>query len=250
MIGIVINEKAAQILGYEHPVGEMIETEGEGQEQGLFGNKRLIIKGVVRDAHTKSLHREIDPQVYIKLTDDAQLGSAIFFKTNDNPQQAIRCIEQKWKEREGDYPFEYRFLDDTYKQLYTGEMNAGKVFTFALLITLIITVAGLFAMAYYATQRRVREIAIRKVYGASVKDLFVLLNRNFVLWVVLAFALACPVAWYALHKWLEKFVVKASLNIWIFLSVGAIALLITLFTTGYQTWKVATENPVKSLKIE
>jgi putative ABC transport system permease protein len=240
---VVINESAARMLGYENPVGELIEMDG-------FGNQRFPIRGMVRNAHTKSLHQEVDPQVYFKLKDDEWWSPRIFFKVSGDPQRAIAFIEQKWKEREAEYPFSYHFLDETYQQLYTSEMNAGKVFNFAMLISLMITVAGLFAMAYYATQRRMKEVAIRKVYGASLKDIFVLLNKSFVIWVGIAFAIACPVAYYALHQWLEGFVVKTPLSAWVFLLVGVVALLVTLLTTVYQTWKVATANPVKYLKTE
>jgi len=237
---VLINESAARILGLEQPVGEYL-TNGWDED-------RYMIRGLVRNANTRSLHQEVDPQIYIKL--ESETWNMVFFKINGDPQRAIAFIEQKWKEREADYPFEYHFLDDTYHQLYTSEMNSGKVLSFAMLITLIITVAGLFAMAYYATQRRVREVAIRKVYGASLKDIFVLLNKDFVLWVAIAFMIACPLAFFGLQKWLEGFVVKTSLSAWVFLLVGAVALLITLFTTAYQTWKVATANPVKYLKTE
>lgn len=238
---VVINERAALLLGLEQPVGQMIALDG-GQEINF------TVKGVVRNAYTKSLHQDIDPQLYIKLNDET--WNSVFFKIEGDPQRAVSFIEQKWKEREADYPFAYHFLDDTYKQLYTSEMNAGRVLSFAMLVTFMITVAGLFAMAYYATQRRVREIALRKVHGATVKDIFVLLNKDFLLWIVIAFAIACPVAYYGLHEWLSGFVIKTSLSAWVFLLVGFIALAVTLLTTGYQTWKVATANPVKSLKTE
>ena len=247
LTNVVINESAARLLGYENPVGEMIEADGMSE----FGiNSRYTIRGVVRNAHTKSLHQEVDPQVYFMLTEDSWWDPVFFFKISGDPGRAISFIEQKWKEREADYPFTYHFLDESYQKLYTSEMNAGKVFAFAMAITLMITVAGLFAMAYYAAQRRMKEVAIRKVYGASVKDIFVLLNKSFLLWVAIAFAIACPAAYYGLQKWLEGFVVKTTLSTWVFLSVGAVALLITLFTTAYQTWKVATANPVKFLKAE
>ena len=238
---VVINESAARLLGYENPVGEMIEAEYLG---------RFSIRGVVHNAHTKSLHQDVDPQIYFMLTEDTWWNPIFFFKISGDPQRAIAFIGQKWKEREGEYPFAYHFLDETYQQLYTAEKNAGKVFAFAMLITMLITVAGLFAMAYYATQRSMKEVAIRKVYGASIREIFVLLNRSFLLWVVIAFAIACPVAYYGLQKWLEGFAVKTSLNVWVFLLVGIVALLVTLLTTGYQTWKVATANPVKYLKTE
>jgi putative ABC transport system permease protein len=93
-------------------------------------------------------------------------------------------------------------------------------------------------------------VAIRKVYGASIKDIFVLLNKDLMLWVAIAFLIACPLAYYGLYQWLEGFVVKTSLSAWVFLLVGVIAFVITLLTTGYQTWKVATANPVKYLKTE
>lgn len=237
---VVLNEAAVKMLGYEQTVGR----------EAFFSGKNVTIKGVIKDAHTKSLHQDVFPEIYTKL-DDSQAGySTVFFKIAGNPQRALGFIEQKWKEREGNYPFEYHFLDDTYKQLYKSEINAQKVFSFAMLITLVITIAGLFAMAYYAVQRREREIALRKVNGASIKALFVMLNKGFLLWVAIAFAVACPVAYYGVHKWLDGFAVKTSLSLWVFLLVGAMALLITLLATGYQTWKAATENPVKALKTE
>jgi putative ABC transport system permease protein len=240
---VIINESAARLLGYEHPVGEMIGTK--------LSNNRFTIRGVVRNAHTKSLHQDVDPQVYMKYIDEANwLNSVLFFKINGDPKRAIAFIEQKWKEREAEYPFEYHFLEDTYQQLYTAEKNAGNVFTFAMLISIMITVAGLFAMAYYATQRRMKEVAIRKVYGASIRDIFVLLNKSFIFWVAIAFAIACPVAYFGLQKWLGGFIIKTSLSIWLFLLVGLVAFLITLLTTGYQTWKVATSNPVEAIKGE
>ena len=241
LTNVVINESAARLLGYENPVGEMIEADGLG---------RFTIRGIVRNAHTKSLHQDVDPQVYFMLTEDTWWEPVMFFKISGNPQRAIAFIEQKWKEREAEYPFTYHFLDETYQKLYTSEKNAGKVFAFAMLISLMITIAGLFAMAYYATQRRMKEVAIRKVYGASIKDIFILLNKSFLLWVGIAFAIACPVAYYALYQWLGGFVVKTPLSVWVFLLVGAIAFLITLLTTGYQTWKLATANPMKFLKTE
>ena len=241
LTNVVINESAARLLGYEHPVGEMIEAEGLN---------RYTIRGVVRNAHTKSLHQDVDPQVYFMLTEDSWWDPVMFFKTSGDPGRAISFIEQKWKEREAEYPLEYHFLDDTYQQLYTSEKNAGKVFAFAMLITLMITVAGLFAMAYYTSQRRLKEVSIRKVYGASIKDIFVLLNKSFLLWVAIAFAIACPVAYFGLQKWLGGFIIKTSLSIWVFLLVGLVAFLITLLTTGYQTWKVATTNPVEAIKSE
>ncbi|MDR2231797.1 MAG: ABC transporter permease [Tannerella sp.] len=239
---VVINESAARQLGFEHPVGETILSNED---------QRFVIRGVVKNAYTKSLHQEVDPQVYFKMgNDEPYMLNSVFFRVSGDPRRAISFIEGQWKEREAKYPFFYGFLDEHYQQLYTSELNAGRVFSFAMLITLIITMAGLFAMAYYATQRRVREIAIRKVYGASIKDIFLLLNRGFVWWVVISFAIACPVAYVGLQRWLEGFIIKTPLSIWVFVMIGFIALIITLLTTSYQTWKVARGNPVEGIKVE
>ena len=240
IMDVVINESAAKLLGYDNPVGRMITPDGS--------DHRFTIKGVVRNAHTKSLLQDVDPQVYIRLM--AEGSNTVFFKINGNPQNAISLIGQKWEEREIGVPFDYNFLDDTYKQLYSSEMSAGKVFSFAMIITIIITVAGLFAMAYYATQRRVREVALRKVHGATEKDIFVLLNKDFLLWVAIAFIIACPIAYYGLYQWLGNFVVRTPLSVWVFLMVGVVVLLIALLTTSYQTWKAATRNPINGLKAE
>jgi putative ABC transport system permease protein len=119
-----------------------------------------------------------------------------------------------------------------------------------MLITFIISIAGLFAMAFYATQRRIKEIGLRKVNGATLRDLLILLNRDFVWWVVISFAIAVPVAYFSLQSWLDGFTVKTALSFWVFGLVGIFSLLVTLLTTSFQTWKVATTNPVKMLKNE
>jgi putative ABC transport system permease protein len=210
----------------------------------------MQIKGVMRDANIRSLRETVDPQVYMKTVEWTVPNSPVFFKITGDPQRAIGVIQAKWKELEPDYPFEYHFLDDTYKELYQSEMNAQKILSYSMLITFIISVAGLFAMAFYVTQRRIKEIGLRKINGATLKDLLLLLNKDFVLWVVISFCIAAPVAYFSLRSWLEGFTVKTSLSIWIFLLVGILALVVTLLTTTFQTWKVATMNPVKTLKSE
>jgi putative ABC transport system permease protein len=236
---VVINESAQKLLGLEDPVEQIIIANN---------SQRMVVKGVMRNAHIRSLRDEIDPQIYMKL--QWERWCPVFFKVNGDPQNAIDVIRTKWQEMEPDYPFEYNFLDDTYRELYNAERNAEKVFTFAMLITFIISIAGLFAMAFYATQRRIKEIGLRKVNGATLRDLLILLNRDFVWWVVISFAIAVPVAYFSLQSWLDGFTVKTALSVWVFGLVGILALLITLLTTSLQTWKVATTNPVEMLKNE
>jgi putative ABC transport system permease protein len=237
IIPVIINESALKLLKLKNPVNQIIIANGY---------QRMVVKGVMRNANIRSLRDEIDPQVYMKL--ERNTWRPVFFKVTGDPQRAIDVIRAKWEELEPDYPFEYHFLDDTYKDLYASEMNAEKVLAFAMLITFIISVAGLFAMAFYVTQRRIKEIGLRKVNGATLKDLLLLLNKDFVVWVLISFLIAMPVAYFGLQSWLDGFTVKTSLSIWIFLLVGIIAMAVALLTTSFQTWKVATMNPVKTLK--
>jgi putative ABC transport system permease protein len=239
IIPVVINESALRLLKLEPPIDQIIIANGA---------QRMVVKGVMRNANIRSLRDEIDPQVYMKLNWNA--WCPVVFKVTGDPQRAIDVIRAKWEELEPGYPFEYHFLDDTYKELYASEMNAEKVLAFAMLITFIISVAGLFAMAFYVTQRRIREIGLRKVNGATLKDLLLLLNKDFVVWVLISFLIAMPVAYFCLQSWLNGFTVKTPLSIWVFLLVGIITMAVALLTTSFQTWNVATMNPVKTLKSE
>ena len=117
-------------------------------------------------------------------------------------------------------------------------------------VILLISIIGLFAMAFYSTQRRIKEIGVRKVNGATVGEILLVLNRDFLIWVSIAFAVACPIAYIFISRWLENFRVRTEISWWIFAIVGLIVSLVALLTVSYQTWKAATVNPVKALKTE
>lgn len=235
----IINETAARMLGFTEPVGEKLYTD----------DQYFIVRGVVKDAQTKSLHQGIDPQIYFTI--EHWLGEpTVLFKVQGDPQEAIRLIQNKWNDLNPGTPFDYYFLNDRYARLYKAETNAGQILGLAMLITLIISVAGLFAIAYYATQRRLKEVGVRKVNGASVGELLLILNRDFFVWVGISFLIACPLAYIFVSNWLEGFVERTSLSWWIFAVVGIITFLVTLLTVSFQTWKAANVNPVKVLKNE
>lgn len=235
----VINQTAARLMEFKDPIDKELITH----------NKRnTVIKGVIHDAQTRSFHTTVDPQVYFKLTQDKY--NQIYFKVSGNPAKAIAFVENKWKEQVTDAPFEYHFLDDTYKQLYITETNAQKLLTYAMFISFFITMVGLFAISYYSLQRRVKEIGIRKVNGATLSDLLILLNKDFLIWVLISFIIACPISYFFVKNWLDNFTIKTSVDLWIFLLAGIFSLLVALFTVSYQTWKSANMNPVESLKNE
>lgn len=235
----VINETAANILGLDDPIGTTLI---------LNKSSHVTVAGVVRDAWTGSFHTPINPQLYFKLTDDRD--RPLFFKISGNPQKAIQTIQDKWEEVVPDVSFEYLFLDNSYAQLYESETNAGKVLSMAMAISFLITVIGLFAMAYYSTQRRVKEIAIRKINGANPKDLQILLNKDFMTWVGISFVIACPISFLFVHNWLDDFMQKTTISWWIFLLAGISASVVALITVSFQIWKAARANPVDSLKGE
>ncbi len=244
----VINERTAEALGLEDPVDATFQIVSIGGKLEENDGKIYRVKGVVKDSYVKSLHQHPDPQIYLPLSRES--SNPLFFKFTGDPEQAIKIIEKRWKRSITDAPFEYHFLDETYQQLYENEKNMKNILRYALFITLIITLAGLFSMAFYATQRRVKEIGIRKVNGATVTDLLMLLSRDVIIWIAISFPLASLLSYLFLHDWLKGFVVKTSLSGWIFLLAGFSAFLVALLTVGYQTWKTATANPVDSIKTE
>lgn len=245
----VLNEAAVQALELgDNPIDASFTYISIGQKLIENDGKTFTVKGVIRDSYVKSLHETPGAQMYLNLSRNDH--NPIFVRTIGNPQDAIQIMEKMWKETNPNVPFEYHFLDEVYDAQYKAEMNARNVLSYALLITFIISAAGLFAIAFYSTQRRVKEIGIRKINGAKVTDLLLLLNKDVVVWVVISFLIACPIAYIFLYNWLEGFVVKTPLSLWVFLLAGALSALVALVTVSYQTWRTATTNPIESLKTE
>lgn len=239
----VINEAAAKDLGLDDPVGTTLVTNNRDH---------VTVAGVIKDTQVRSFHKPIDPQVYYKLNwnKDKPISYPIFFKIEGNPQKAIQTIEKKWNELVHDRPFEYIFLDDTYARLYKSETNTSKMLTYAMIIASLIALTGLFAMAYYSTMQRVKEIAIRKVNGATIADLLSLLNKDFIFWIAISFLIASPLSYFFVKNWLKNFTIQTHLSMLAFIVVGLIALLATLITVSWQSYKAATANPVDALKTE
>jgi len=144
-----------------------------------------------------------------------------------------------------DYPFEFRFLDQTYDDMYQNEARAGDIVTWGMLIAMFITIIGLFAMARYATERRTKEIGVRMVNGAEVMDILVLINKNFLKWVIIACVVALPVGWYIMKGWLESFAYRSNLSWWILVLSAMTSLLIAIATVSWQSYIAARKNPVE-----
>jgi putative ABC transport system permease protein len=229
------------MLGLENPIDRTF----------YLNDNPFVIKGVIRDAQVRSFHTIIEPQIYMSISNPHQIHEQygylpVLMKITGDPQKAIAAIEKQWKTVLPDTPFECRFLDDEYEKMYTSERNLQNTLSYAMFIGFMISIAGLFAMALYSTQRRRKEIAIRKVHGASVRDLLTLLNKEIMLWVLISFVLGSAVAWVFMEKyWLKSFVAHTSLHIGIFAGIGLVSFLVALLTVSWQTWSAATTNPVK-----
>jgi putative ABC transport system permease protein len=238
---IWINESTAHILGLNHPIGKTIIVGNEKEPQ--------VIRGVLADAKTKSLHSKADPQVYFS-TENVKSWYSILIKTTGNQNKAIETIKQQWLALNPNEEFTFNFLDDTYNQLYEHETKSGKMVTWGMVIALFITTIGLIAMANYATQRRKKEIGVRKVNGAKSQELVWMLIKSFLLWVIIALVIASPISYFIVTGWLSNFAYRTDLSWWIFALSGLFTLSIALLTVGWQSWKAANGNPVNALKCE
>ena len=235
---LILNEAAVKETGIKDPIGKRLRLWTE--------NGKII--GVVKDFHFASMKEKIGPAVF---TYSGHNDGTIYIKTTgrDAPK-AIHAAEALFKQYNGLYPFSYTFLDDTFNSLYTGEQREGRLFNYFATIAILISCLGLFGLAAYTTQVRTREIGIRKVIGASISGIVILLAKDFIRLVFISIIIAVPLAWLAMNNWLGDFAYRVNIGWMVFLIAGTIAILIAFITVSAQTIKVAIMNPVKSLKAE
>lgn len=240
---VLINATAAKMFGYASPS----EAVNQKIVLGEMDNQTRTIIGVTEDYHQKSLQEPIEPSIfnytksgdYISVKYSPELGKTI-----------IGSLKEPWAKVFPDQPFDYVFNDQFYTAQYDGNKVFGRlVSTFAILIVLIACI-GLYSLARFEINNRIKEIGVRKVNGATISEVMTMLNRDFVKWVAIAFIIATPIAWYAIHKWLESFAYKTALSWWIFALAGLLALGIALLTVSWQSWRAATRNPVEALRYE
>lgn len=238
-VNVVLNETAVKKLNLPKPV--------IGQRFDFRGNKGVVI-GIVKDFHFKSLREKIEPLVIF--TNDPW-SSGIYVKALPGREaEAIRAVEKVWNDMVPNYALEYNFLDETYDHLYKSEQRTASLFNTFAVVAVLISCLGLFGLATFTAERRIKEIGIRKVLGASVGAIVYLLSTDFVVLVLIAILFASPVAYYFMQEWLQGFEYRIELGWLVFAAAGASAVLIALFTISYQSVKAALMNPVKTLKSE
>jgi len=239
---MIINETAAKFFNFKDPVGKKIYTYDNDNKLISFN-----VIGVVKNFNFESLRQSIGPLCMVL---GRSTGLASFKVNTTNIKGLIGEIENRWKSMAPGMPFSYRFLDESFDEMYRAEQRVGKVaITFAIL-AIIIACLGLFGLVTYAAEQRIKEIGIRKVLGASVRGIVQLLSKDFLLLVLIAFIIAAPVSWYFMRKWLEDFSYRVNIEWWVFVLAGSIALLIALVTICFQAVKAALANAVKNLRTE
>jgi len=233
--GIILNETAVKAMGMENPIGKI-------------GPLNSPIIGVIKDFNFHPLNLKVEP-MGIFIDPDWYNYIAIKIKPKNIPA-ALAKIEDIYHKFSPQFPFEFRFLDDYFDELYRSEQRLGILFSYFSALAIIISCLGLFGLATYSAEQRTKEIGIRKVLGASVPCIINLLSKEFILLVGLANLIAWPIAYYAMSKWLQDFAYHISIEWWVFLITGAGTLIITLLTVGFKAAGAARADPVETLKYE
>jgi len=242
----VINETFLHLLGLHEPreaIGKML----------LYKNKPYPIVGVVADFHEKSFHETIKPVCIVnipKMQQDIAVKLAASGKQAAALKVTLAHIEKSWKAMYPGEVFDFRFFDQSIALLYEKDYRTAKLINAAAFIVIFISCIGLFGLTIFTTKRRTAEIGIRKVLGASVSNITLMLSKDFVVLVLAALIVASPVAWYLMNRWLENFVYRIAISWWMFALSGILAIIIALITISFQTINAAIMNPVKSLRSE
>jgi putative ABC transport system permease protein len=236
----ILNESAAKQLGWT-------PEEALGKKMFLGGERQGFVRGVVKDFHFQSLHEPI--RSIILFPEDWSRELLIKVSGHHLPQ-TISFLETKWKTLAPDRPFEYKFLDEDYNNQYRSEQRLGSIMNISSSIAIILACFGLFGLSAYSAQQRIKEMGIRKVLGASLGQIAIVLSRDFILLVVISLVIAFPIAWLAIRKWLEEFAYKTNISWLSFAMAALLTILMAIATISYQALKTGLANPVKSLRTE
>ncbi len=215
-----------------------------------FKNSELPVYGVVKDFHFRNLRQKIGAANFSLLAKDEYAWSILVKISATNKFNTLNQIKKAYSDFTNGIPCKLTFMDEAINKWYEQEERTGRMVNYLTILTIIISVMGLFAMSLFYVQQRTKEIGIRKVNGAKIGELMLMLNQTFVYWVVFAYIIATPIAWFAIHKWLESFAYKTAMDWWVFAFGGLIALGIALLTVSWQSWKAATSNPSDALRNE
>jgi len=239
-VGVVINESAVRELGWNglNPVGRSIVRSGQHE---------FKVIGVVRDFNYASVKQKIAPMMMML---GGNYGGLIIKIKTKNVKGFLSDLKKQWDTFNPSGPLEYNFLDEQFAALYASEQRTQRIFSAFAILAIIIAGLGLFGLSAFVMEQRTKEIGIRKVLGASVQQLLVLVSKEFLLLIGIAFIISIPVTWWAMHAWLQDFAYRININVWVFAMAGFAVLMIALLTISFQAIKSSIANPVKSLRTE
>jgi putative ABC transport system permease protein len=234
---VVLNETAVKTFGLTDPLNSTISLDD-----------KMNVIGMVKDFHFSSLEESIEPMMFTYY--DNRVANIMLKISGNDTYYVLKKVEKIIQEFDPDYVLDYTVLDDFCRNRYHSREQMETLSTFATIFSLLLAMLGLYALTAIMIQKRAKEIALRKINGASRKQVVQLLIKAYTLQIIIAFVIAAPIGWYVMHGWLKNFAYKAGLSWWIFILTGLIALTIALLTVSWQSWKAATNNPVESLRFE
>ena len=236
---IIISETGVREMGLTEPIGEII-TKGVRHP--------MTIIGVCKDFHSSSFKNRILPLI-IKLEEEAPQKVLIHYHAINN-QAVINTVQKEWQNYTVDTPFEYFHLDMQMQNIHKQEHATMRTFTAFAILSILIATLGLLGLSSYSTEQRTKEIGVRRTLGASILEIIGMMNKDFLRWILIALIIASPIAYFSMSKWLENFVYRTQLDVWIFIGAGLLSLFIATLTISWQSLKTARKNPVESLRYE
>lgn len=240
----VINETAVQKIGWKSPNDAL-------NQPMTYGGKRGRVIGVIKDFHYESFHKAIAPFVlYIDPESLNTITIKLAPQSYNTFQETAAFLKNIWQEYLPDDQFQYTFLNDRYNRLYTSEQKQGQILTVFSLLAVSISCLGLLGLVSFYTERKTKEIGIRKALGASVSSIIFYLTNNYIKWIIVANIIAFPVAWYAMHQWLQNFAYRVEMSWWLFLAASVITLVIAMLSVSWQVIRAATASPIEALRYE
>jgi ABC-type antimicrobial peptide transport system permease subunit len=242
---IIITQSLEKLLGQGSALGKVLQMGGPTEEQ-IFN---LKVVGVVKDYVYGYMYGQSDPVIFYCIPQATSL-MYVRLKARTNTEHALAKMEAVMKKDNPSYPFEYKFVDDQFNNMFLSEMLISKLSRVFAALAIIISCLGLFGLAAYTAERRTKEIGIRKVLGASVPGITRLLSKDFLQLIAIAALIAFPVAWWVMHNWLLAFPYRVHISWWVFAMAGMLSILIALITISFQSIKAALRNPVTSLRSE
>ncbi len=243
LLGVLVNETMAKRLNWDEPIGKRVELQGRDGQNVLMAS----VVGVMKDFHQTGMYNEIETLMMIYRVNNP----VIYAKLKDgNVNETIKYIESKWNEVFPERPFAYSFLSERFNEQFDADEKRGFIFTLFTVLAILIACLGLFGLASYTVEQRTKEIGIRKVVGASEGVIVRLISKEFLILIAISILIAFPLSFYFMRDWLNQFVYRTNLGLFIFILAGLISVAITFITISIQAWKAANTNPAESLRVD